>query len=436
MLVSLWRFATCGGFGPARELDRSCHRDAPSLLRRGGRSTNHRTLALFRVRHPDLRGSSLASSVAALVTAGFALLDDEDSGDEAARRARAPRQRADEERIQRAEAAREAALETLKGAGEIKERNRPKRAAKHTPATKAWSATEDAPSQFPTGVGAPSPDGLVGAKEDLQDAILIASSSEAAGATASEVRVEMADGGYRPASSCHTVVSADQSVILAVSVECIGSDSGLLPAAVHGVEAKYKVKVKNALAHGGTVNLKAIEALEGRAEPVSVTMPPSRPRGEGSSKIDRYTRLPGDSEVIGRWRERQGTEEGKATYRLRSHSLNFPMQAARTAASPRPGREAKTEPAASSSFKTSPETSPSSSTSSGGPPRGDSPSGRSAWPTGASRHHRGGASPETRRDRAVNRGQQRRRWALGARVLGREGGAGFCCQARRRRADL
>ena len=142
------------------------------------------------MRHPELRGSSLASSVAALVTAGFAHLDDEDSGDEAARRARAPRQRADEERLQRAEAARDAALEALKGAGEIKERNRPKRAARPTPATKAWSATEDAPSQFPTGVGAPSPDGLVGAKEDLQDAILIASSSEAAGATAGEVRVE------------------------------------------------------------------------------------------------------------------------------------------------------------------------------------------------------------------------------------------------------
>ena len=113
-------------------------------------------------------------------------------------------------------------------------------------------------------------------------------------------------------------------MILAVSVECIGSDSGLLPAAVHGVETKYNVKVKKALADGGYVNLKAIEALEGRAEPVSVYMPPSRPRGEGSSKRDRYTRLPGDSEVIGRWRERQGTEEGKATYRLRSQVAELP----------------------------------------------------------------------------------------------------------------
>jgi hypothetical protein len=113
-------------------------------------------------------------------------------------------------------------------------------------------------------------------------------------------------------------------VVLAVSVECIGSDGGLLHAAVRAVENKYNIKVMNALADGGYVNFRAFEALEGREEPVTIYAPPLRPRGEGSSKRDRYTRLPGDSELISRWRERLGTEEGKAIYRRRRQVAELP----------------------------------------------------------------------------------------------------------------
>lgn len=427
VLLALWLFATCEGVGSARELDRRCHRDAPYMWLCGGLSTNHTTLALFRVRHPEFLDSLLASSVATLVTAGFisletiavdgrriranagaasfrtrgaleslhhtaaaavqalrAQLDDEDSGDEAARRAAAARRRADEERLQRIGAA----LEAIEGAEEIKARNRPKRAAKAQQARQPRGATEGAPSLFPTGPAAPAAEAQAEDKSVHQDAIVTATDVDGAGSTVGDHSVEspdavgngdgpdepgappttpmapaapmaptpagaggaaggsakvqekgaarasttdadatimkMADGGYRPAYNCQTIVSADQSVVLAVSVECIGSDGGLLQAAVRAVEEKYNIKVKNALADGGYVNLKAIEALEGRAEPVTVYAPPPRPRGEGSSKRDRYTRLPGDSELIGRWRERLGTDEGKATYRRRSQVAELP----------------------------------------------------------------------------------------------------------------
>ncbi len=159
-------------------------------------------------------------------------------------------------------------------------------------------ATPPAPAT-PT---APPPSGAAGAAGLGEGSESGAARATTTGADATIMK--MADGGYRPAYSRQTDVLADQTVTLAVSVQCIGSDSGLLPVAVHGVETKYNVEVKNALADGGTVNLKAIMAQEGREEPVSVTLPRARPRRKGSSKRVRYKGLPGDSHVISRWRDR------------------------------------------------------------------------------------------------------------------------------------
>ena len=234
VLLALWLFATCEGVGSARELDRRCHRDAPYMWLCGGLSTNHTTLALFRVRHPEFLDSLLASSVATLVTAGFlsletiavdgrriranagaasfrtrgaleslhqtaaaavqalkAQLDDEDSGDEAARRAAAARRRADEERLKRIEAA----LEALKGAEEIKARNRPKRAAKAQQARPSRGAAEGAPSLFPTGIAVPAPDAQPEAESGHQDAIVVGSPADGAGSTVRDHSVENADVG-------------------------------------------------------------------------------------------------------------------------------------------------------------------------------------------------------------------------------------------------
>jgi hypothetical protein len=59
--------------------------------------------------------------------------------------------------------------------------------------------------------------------------------------------------------------------------------------------------------------LTAIEILE--ALGITVFGPVPKPRDEGR---DRYVPLPTDSEIIARWRQRMGTEEGKAIYKQRS----------------------------------------------------------------------------------------------------------------------
>jgi transposase len=444
VLLALWLLGTCEGIGAARELDRRCHRDAPYMWLCGGVGMNHTSLALFRARSVELLDKLLASGVATLAAAGFvnldevavdgrriranasassfrrrdtletlreealklvrllkARLEDEDSGEEAARRATEARLRADTERLKRIEEA----LEALVGVEATKARNQPRGKAKAT-ATRSAQSTSNAPSLFPSSRGnspepeAPSPgddvqvvvlDGdeeaafLAGEAEDAEDAedaggrpdgeteghgdeggghggddkggaggtegppsspadtaddaptqvvppaasastVDAPKKGEARASTtdADATIMKMADGGYRPAFNCQTVVSVQHSVILRVTVETVGSDAGLLAPAVKGVEEKYGCKVKKVLADGGYVNLAAIEQLEGRPNPVELYMPPPRPRGKGSSKRGRYERMQTDSPEVGRWRERLGTPEGATTYRKRSQVAELP----------------------------------------------------------------------------------------------------------------
>jgi hypothetical protein len=146
-------------------------------------------------------------------------------------------------------------------------------------------------------------------------------------------------------------------VILAVSVDCIGSEGGLLLAAVRAGDEKDDTNAKNTLADVGHVDRSEITALEGRAEPAAVYAPPPRPLGDGSATSDRYTRLPGDGALIGCWRERLGPDAAMTTRRRRRHSLNFAPLATRTAASTRP--EAETASAVRPCFTPSPTTLPS-----------------------------------------------------------------------------
>lgn len=135
-------------------------------------------------------------------------------------------------------------------------------------------------------------------------------------------RMKMADGGFRPAYNCQSVVDAESTAIFSISIEVTGSDAGLLQDAILRVEARYNRAINAVLADGGYVNLEAVEALEADARR-KVYMPPPRPRGKGSSTANRHKRRPNDSAAVGAWRERMGTEAAKAIYKKRAASVEL-----------------------------------------------------------------------------------------------------------------
>jgi hypothetical protein len=132
--------------------------------------------------------------------------------------------------------------------------------------------------------------------------------------TDSESRVmKMPDGGFRPAYNWQFSVELSNFVITGVDVVNKGSDKAQMEPMLKQVVKRTHQLPKNWLVDGGFVKLTAIEILETLG--VTIFGPVPEPRDENR---DRYDPLPTDSEIIAQWRQRMGTEEGKATYKLRS----------------------------------------------------------------------------------------------------------------------
>jgi len=129
-----------------------------------------------------------------------------------------------------------------------------------------------------------------------------------------EARVmKMPDGGYRPAYNWQFSVELSNFVITGVEVTNIGSDKAQMEPMVEQVVKRTGQLPKNWLVDGGFVKFAAIEALAVLG--VAVFGPVPEPRDE---ERDRYAPSSTDSDVIAEWRQRMGTEEGKATYKQRS----------------------------------------------------------------------------------------------------------------------
>jgi hypothetical protein len=129
-----------------------------------------------------------------------------------------------------------------------------------------------------------------------------------------EARVmKMADGGYRPAYNWQFSVELSNLVITGVEVVNIGSDKAQMEPMVSQVVKRTGQLPKNWLVDGGFVKFTAIEALAGQG--ITVFGPVPEPKDEDR---DRYAPSPTDSAIIAEWRQRMGTEAGKATYQQRS----------------------------------------------------------------------------------------------------------------------
>ncbi|TSE19859.1 hypothetical protein Talka_01207 [Tepidimonas alkaliphilus] len=71
LLVALWLYATLGGVGSARQIQRLCASEDAWRWLCGGVHVNHHTLADFRTRHVAWLDEQLTRSVAALMKAGL-----------------------------------------------------------------------------------------------------------------------------------------------------------------------------------------------------------------------------------------------------------------------------------------------------------------------------------------------------------------------------
>ena len=132
-----------------------------------------------------------------------------------------------------------------------------------------------------------------------------------------EVRVmKMADGGFRPALNAQLAVDTATMIITGVDLINSGSDMNQMLPMHEQHQDRYARVPDEWLVDGGFAKHGHIEQLEAQATKVfaPVVAPKDKQR-------DRYAPLPGDSQALGQWRERMGTDAAKLIYKERAASI-------------------------------------------------------------------------------------------------------------------
>jgi len=301
ILVALWLYAISQGVTSAREIDVLRVEHMAYIWICGGVSLNYHTLSDFRVDYGAELDELMTQVLGHLIQTGLVELDTQAQDGMRVRASAGAasfrRQPTLEKALEQAQAL-VAQLEQSDEAGTERDTARQK-AAQERAARERVERLEAALVEMPA-VKAVK-------KAAERDKARVSS-------TDPEARVmKMPDGGYRPAYNWQFSVELSHFVITGVDVVNTGSDKAQMEPMVKQVVKRTHQLPKKWLIDGGFVKLTAIETLDVRG--VTVFGPIPEPKDKSR---DRYAPLPTDSDIIAQWRQRMGTEEGKATYKQRS----------------------------------------------------------------------------------------------------------------------
>ena len=128
--------------------------------------------------------------------------------------------------------------------------------------------------------------------------------------------MKMADGGFRPAFNAQLAVDTPSLIITGVDLIDSGSDMNQMLPMHQQHQQRYARVPGQWLADGGFAKHDQIEQLEARA--TTVFAPVAAPKDK---QRERHERLPGDSQALGDWRERMGSDEAREIYKDRAASI-------------------------------------------------------------------------------------------------------------------
>jgi transposase len=311
LLLALWLYATTQGVGSARALARLCESDDAYRWLCGGVRLNYHGLSDFRTEHPELLERLLIENVASLSVANVIDLDEvvqdgvrvrasagsgsyrrqkklykelkkakrlvdrlreenDDDPDASNRRIRAAQERAAREREARVQAA-------LAQLAEI-EAHRARRGRANRNNKKGTKPSEPRASTT-----------------DPQARVM-----------------KMADGGFRPAYNCQIATVADGQIVIAASVETVGSDRGLMRPMLETIKRDFGSLPKRHLVDGGFNKNEDIEWAA--AGGVKVYGPAVKTKHNTEPYAPRRDDGPG----VATWRRRMKSPHGKSVYKRRA----------------------------------------------------------------------------------------------------------------------
>ena len=301
ILVALWLYATIEGVGSARALARLCQQHNAYRWLCGGVSVNYHTLADFRVAHTQFLDQQLTISVATLEQEGLVQMkrvaQDGMRIRPSAGAASFRRKPALEELL--ADAEEQLAILRRELHEDPSATSKREQAAKLRAVQERKERVEEALRNLPE----------VEAKKKASDRQKARVST-----TDPEARVmKMADGGFRPAFNAQFATDTESQVIVGVEVINEGSDQGQMEPMLRQLTERYEKVPEEYLVDGGFASHDGIEQASERGTTVYAPVP--KPK-DGAR--DPHARLSTDSNDIGDWRERMGTDEAKAIYKERA----------------------------------------------------------------------------------------------------------------------
>ena len=302
ILFALWLYATLDGVGTARTLARLTQAHDAYRWICGGVQVNYHTLSDFRSAHGEAFDGVLSDSVAALMAVGAVTLKRvaqdgvrirASAGAASFRRGETLEQCLEEARAQVAALKQQA--EEDPGA-----RTRRQQAARERAARERQERIEAALARLPDLAE-------IKAKQGKPCDQARASTTDAEATV-----MKMGDGGFRPAYNGQYATDTDSQVVVGVEAVTVGTDMGQLLPMIEQVKERCGHSPEQWLVDGG---YPAHEQLDGAAAHTVVYAPVPKAKDAGS---DPHVAKDGDSEAVGAWRKRMGTDAAKAIYKDRA----------------------------------------------------------------------------------------------------------------------
>lgn len=135
-------------------------------------------------------------------------------------------------------------------------------------------------------------------------------------------RMKMADGGTRPAYNVQLATTDETRLIVGWDVTNVGADGGLMSPMIEPIATHFGQRPSESLTDGGFSTKQDLEELETHG--TTVFTPVKAEEQKRAKGQDPFAARPDDSPSIAAWRQRMGTEEAKAIYKLRSSLAEFP----------------------------------------------------------------------------------------------------------------
>jgi transposase len=317
LLVGLWLYGGTDGVGSARALARLCEESAPYRWLCGGVTVNHHLLGDFRVGFGDALDQLFTRVLASLVSQGLVTvhrISQDGTRVRACAGASSFRRRARLDLLLGQARAHVAELRSLlqdpeKSAG----LSATKRAAMERAARERQRRVEAAVARLPALEAKQAELAKKVSEKDKNKGKL---KEPRASTTDAAARVmKMPDGGFRPAVNVQLATDTASRAVVGVEVVGEGVDTRQLEPMRRQVEQRTGLVVGEHLADGGFLTLGDVE----RAAESGVTLycPPKPPRNK-EKRGSEYEPRASDSDAVKAWRERMGSDEGKAIYKERA----------------------------------------------------------------------------------------------------------------------